>query len=264
VPHEMKGLMTDHVLPMLKQRYQMPHIVHKTLLTAGVGESFLAEMINGFETALPSTVKLAYLPSYGMVRLRLTGTGEKQMIEPQVDTEFARLKELVKEYLVVDEDIPMEVLIGRLLKEKNKTLSVAESCTGGYIAHLLTSVAGSSAYFTGGIVSYDNSVKENLLKVQRETLQTVGAVSEETVIEMAKGVLQIMQTDYAIAVSGIMGPDGGTADKPVGTVWVGVANKERIETKKFSFRFERRRNIELTAINSLDLLRRFILRFKHE
>jgi nicotinamide-nucleotide amidase len=166
----------------------------------------------------------------------------------------------VKDYLVIDEDITLQVLIGRMLKDKHKTVATAESCTGGYIAHLITSVPGSSNYFKGSVVSYDNSIKKNILKVKDETLQTVGAVSEETVREMLRGVLNIMQTDYAIAVSGIMGPDGGTPDKPVGTVWLAVGNNENIETKKFQFRFERLRNIELTAINALNFLHAFILK----
>ncbi len=260
VPHEMKGLMTDEVLPLLKQRFAMPHIGHRTLLTAGVGESFLAEMIKDFEEVLPASIKLAYLPNYGMVRLRLTASGDSEtIVENELSNQFRELKQLVKEYLVVDEDIPINALVGRLLKQDNKTVSTAESCTGGYIAHLLTAFAGSSAYFKGSVVSYDNSIKKNVLHVKEETLQTVGAVSEETVKEMAKGVLNIMQTDYAVAVSGIMGPDGGSEDKPVGTVWVAVANKENTETKKFNFRFDRQRNIELTAINALNLLRLFII-----
>ena len=260
VPHEMKGLMTDKVLPLLKVRFDMPHIGHRTLLTAGVGESFLAEIIKDFEAALPAAIKLAYLPNYGMVRLRLTAIGDSEtVVENELSKQFNELKQLVKEFLVVDEDIPMNALVGRLLKQNNKTVSTAESCTGGYIAHLLTAIAGSSAYFKGSVVSYDNSIKKNVLHVKEETLQTVGAVSEETVREMAKGILDTMQTDYAIAVSGIMGPDGGSEDKPVGTVWVAIANKERTETKKLYFRFDRQRNIELTAINALNLLRIFIL-----
>jgi len=260
VPHEMKGIMKDHVLSLLRQRFQLPHIGHRTLLTAGVGESFLAEMIKDFEESLPPSLKLAYLPGNGMIRLRLTGTGDKTKVENELDHQFVKLKQLVKEYMVVDEDISMEVLIGRLLKERGKTVATAESCTGGYIAHLITSVPGSSAYFIGSVVSYDNSIKRNFLGVQEDTLQTVGAVSEETVIQMLKGALRIMQTDYAIAVSGIMGPDGGTPDKPVGTVWISIGNDQSVETKKMHFRFDRKRNIELTAINALNLLRLFILK----
>lgn len=260
VPHEMQGIMKDHVFDLIKQRYDMPHIGHRTLLTAGQGESMLAEMIKDWEEALPAYIKLAYLPNYGMVRLRLTGTGEKALVEKELDQQFAFIKELVKEYLVVDEDIPMNEVVGRILKAASKTVTTAESCTGGYIAHLITSISGSSAYFKGSVVSYDNSIKENVLHVQPETLQQFGAVSEQTATEMAAGVLKVMQTDYAIAVSGIMGPEGGSDEKPVGTVWVAVGNNQKIEAKKLWFRFDRKRNIELTAINALNLLRLFILK----
>lgn len=259
VPHEMQGVMKKEVLPLLKQRFQLPHIGHRTLLTANVGESILAEKIKDFESALPKNIKLAYLPNYGMVRLRLTGTGDAS-IEMELNKQFAQLKELVNEFLVVDEDITHEVLIGRLLKERNKTVATAESCTGGYIAHLITTVPGSSAYFMGSVVSYDNRIKKDVLRVSDEILKTFGAVSEETVTEMLKGILCTMKTDYAIAVSGVMGPDGGTPDKPAGTVWIAVGNNQNIETKKLHFRFDRKRNIELTSINALNLLRSFILK----
>lgn len=259
VPHEMKGLMADHVLPLLKAKYALPFIDHRTALTVGMGESMLAELIKDWEEALPAFVKLAYLPNYGMVRLRLTASGEKETVERVLNEEFNTLKQLVKDILVADEDIPMEQVVGRLLKNLNKTVTTAESCTGGNIAHLITSVPGSSAYFYGGVVSYDNRIKQHVLGVKAETLETFGAVSEETVREMVTGVLATMQTDYAVAVSGIMGPDGGTPDKPVGTVWVAVGNHKKIDTKKLHFRFDRARNIELTSINALNLLRLFIL-----
>jgi nicotinamide-nucleotide amidase len=259
VPHEMKGLMADHVLPLLKAKYTLPFIDHRTALTVGMGESMLAELIKNWEEALPDFVKLAYLPNYGMVRLRLTASGEKETVESVLDKEFNTLKQLVSSILVADEDIPMEQVVGRLLKKLNKTVTTAESCTGGNIAHLITSVPGSSAYFYGGVISYDNRVKQHVLGVKAETLETAGAVSDETVREMVTGVLATMQTDYAVAVSGIMGPDGGTPDKPVGTVWVAVGNHEKTDTKKLHFRFDRARNIELTSINALNLLRLFIL-----
>jgi nicotinamide-nucleotide amidase len=260
VPHEMKGMMSGYVLQQLQARFKMPHILHKTLLLAGIGESFVAEMIKDWEAILPANMKLAYLPNYGMLRLRLTFFGEdEKKTADELNDHFTQLKKLVKEYLVVDEDISLEEFIGKLLIEKNKTLATAESCTGGYIAHLITSVAGSSKYFLGSVVSYANEVKENLLSVHKKTIEEHGAVSEETVREMAKNILLKINSDYAIAVSGIMGPDGGTAEKPVGTVWIGVGNKEKIETKKMNFRFDRRRNIELTAMNALNMLRIFIL-----
>lgn len=260
VPHEMQSIMKKEVLPLLKQRFQLPHIGHRTLLTAGTGESMLAEKIKDFESALSENIKLAYLPNYGMVRLRLTAMGEQSIVESELNKQFAELKEIVKEFLVVDEDITLEVLIGRLLKQRNQTVATAESCTGGYIAHLITTVPGSSAYFLGSVVSYDNRIKKDVLHVKDETLKTFGAVSEETVIEMLKGILYTMKTDYAIAVSGIMGPDGGTPGKPAGTVWIAVGNNQNIETKKLHFRFERKRNIELTSINALNLLHLFILK----
>jgi nicotinamide-nucleotide amidase len=260
VPFEMQTIMREHVLKLLPERFKMAHIAHRTLLTAGIGESFLAERIKDFEEKLPSNIKLAYLPSYGMVRLRLTDTGyDVEAIEKEIDEQFASLQTQIPDVLVTNIDEPMETVVGKLLLSKNQTVGTAESCTGGYIAHLITSHAGSSAYFRGSIVSYDNDVKTDLLGVTSETLQTVGAVSEETVTQMVKGALLQLKTDYAVAVSGIMGPDGGSAEKPVGTVWVAVGNNKKITTQKLWFRYERKRNIELTAINAMNLLRKFIL-----
>jgi len=260
VPYEMQGIVEDHVLSIIKSRFQMPYIGHKTLLTAGLGESMLAEQITDLEEALPGYIKLAYLPNYGMVRLRLTGIGEKNVIEKDLDAHFNAIKERLKEYVIAEEDKTLQEITGGLLKKTHATVSTAESCTGGYIAHLLTSVSGSAAYFMGTVVSYDNAIKQKVLGVQESTLVSVGAVSEETVKEMLTGVLQLMGTDYAIAVSGIMGPEGGTPDKPVGTVWVAVGNSKSMETKKFQFRTDRKKNIELTAINALNLLRAFIVK----
>ena len=260
VPHEMKGMMTDYVLPRLPDYFKMPAIVSSTLLTAGIGESFLAESIKSFESNLPPHIKLAYLPNYGMVRLRLTGTGaEKEVIGTEVLNQFIVLKKLVEEHLVTDEDDPIHVVISKLLKQTKKSLATAESCTGGYIAHLLTAEAGASQFFMGSIVSYSNKVKHDLLNVSGQTLAEAGAVSEETVQQMLKGVLVSMKTDLGISVSGIMGPDGGTAEKPVGLVWVAVGNLQKTLTQKFNFRFDRKRNIELTANNALNLLRKFII-----
>ncbi|MBB1282894.1 competence/damage-inducible protein A [Flavisolibacter sp. BT320] len=261
VPHEMKGLMAHSVLPKLKEQFTLPALLHRTLLTAGQGESFIAERLVAFEENLPSHIKLAYLPTYGMVRLRLTGRAENMaVLTEEIDSAFANLQVLVKEWLIAVEDVSVPVIISWLLKEKGATLSTAESCTGGYIAHLLTSLPGSSAIFLGTVVAYDNSVKENVLGVDNRTLQEHGAVSEQTVLQMAAGACKQLQTDYAIATSGIMGPDGGSGEKPVGTVWIGVANKDgRAKAQKFHFRFDRMRNIELAANNALLLLRKFLL-----
>jgi nicotinamide-nucleotide amidase len=260
VPHEMKGMMTDSVLPALRQHFSLPFIAHRTLLTAGIGESFLADHIKDFEEALPSSIKLAYLPNYGMVRLRLTIWGDDpETLNTILQQQFDTLKGLVAEWMVADEDISLPEAIGRMLRQRGKTLGTAESCTGGYIAHLITAIPGSSHYFNGSVVSYANEVKEKVLQVSPDTIDRVGAVSEETVRQMAKGALAVLNTDYVVATSGIMGPDGGSTDKPVGTVWVAVGNHQNILTQKFFFRFDRQRNIELTATNALNLLRKFIL-----
>lgn len=260
VPQEMKGIMSDIVLFRLRDHFEMAVIAHRTLLTAGVGESVLAEHIKDWESRLPSHIKLAYLPNYGMVRLRLTVTGkDKALLENEIQNQFDEVKKLAAEWLVTDEDLTMPQVISKLLKEKNKIVGTAESCTGGYIAHLLTREAGASDKYNGSIVSYSNAVKKKILKVSPETIDDVGAVSEETVLQMARGAIDALETDYAIATSGIMGPDGGTPNKPVGTVWIAVGNKKSITAHKFHFRFDRMRNIELTAQNALNMLRKFIL-----
>lgn len=260
VPHEMQWLMLNQVLPVITQRFTPGVIEHRTLLTAGIGESSLAELIKDFEEALPAYIKLAYLPSYGMVRLRLTGTGNnKHVLDAELDALFTTLQQLTAAYLVTNEDIPLDLAIGKLLLQKNATIATAESCTGGYIAHLLSQHAGASAYYKGSIVSYANQVKQDVLQVTDETLNTVGAVSEETVIQMATHARTLLKTDYTIAVSGIMGPTGGTDTKPVGTVWVAVAGASKTATTLLQFRFDRLRNIQLTAINAINFARKFIL-----
>ena len=260
VPHEMKGMITDSVIPRLRGHFQLPFIAHRTLLTAGIGESFLAEHIATFEAALPASIKLAYLPNYGMVRLRLTIHGEDPAaLNTLLQENFDTLKGLVAEWMVADEDISIQEAIGRMLKSHGCTLGTAESCTGGYIAHLITSIPGSSHYFKGSVVSYANEVKTSLLHVAPDILASDGAVSQATVEAMVRGALSQLDTDYVIATSGIMGPDGGTPEKPVGTVWIAVGDHQNILAQKFSFRFDRERNIELTATTALNQLRKFIL-----
>lgn len=260
VPTEMKGLIEKQVIPRLKNQFVLPVIIHQTLLTAGIGESIIAEKIKDWEAQLPSNTKLAYLPHYGMVRLRLTATGiDKSKLELEIEKQFATLKELVKEWMVIDEDMTIQQAIAKLLKEKKQTAGTAESCTGGYIAHLLSRDPGSSSNFKGSVVSYDNDVKTDVLGVPKEVLDDNGAVSKETVLEMAKGGLKQLKSDYIIVTSGIMGPDGGTEKKPVGLVWIAVGNKDKIEAEEFNFRFDRTRNIEMTAMAALNKLRKFIL-----
>jgi nicotinamide-nucleotide amidase len=260
VPHEMKGMMTQDVIPFLLSRFSIHFISHRTLLTAGVGESTLADHIEEFESALPPEIKLAYLPNYGMVRLRLTlNVSEPGAWESRLDLLFADLKARVSEWLVTDEDIPLQQAIGKLLISKKQTLATAESCTGGYVASLITSIPGSSAYFKGSVIAYDNDVKKNLLGVDPRVLDQTGAVSEETVRAMVSGAIRALGTDYAVATSGILGPGGGTEKKPVGTVWIAAGNAQEIITQKLWLRFDRQRNTELAGANVLNLLRRFIL-----
>lgn len=260
VPHEMKGLMLNEVIPRIQKEFELPAIVHKTAFTAGQGESVIAEMLKDFEPSLPAHIKLAYLPNYGMVKLRLTSRGpDKESVEKEMQPYFDRMLELVKDCLVTNRDEGLEQVIGNILRGKNKTMGTAESCTGGYIAHLITSVPGSSAYFKGSVVGYANEVKENILGVAPATLAGYGAVSKETVTEMVRGALQQLHVDYALATSGIMGPDGGSPEKPVGTVWIAAGHKDKVVTQQLNLRFDRERNISMTASAALNFLRKFIL-----
>ena len=259
VPYEMQGIMKQ-VIPYLNERFHMPAIVHKTILTVGIGESAIAELLVSFEKKLPDGIRLAYLPNFGMVRLRLSASGfDKVRIRRMIDDQFDQMRKLVKNYIVTDEDETIEVVLGKLLLKNNQTISTAESCTGGAIAALITSVPGASGYFEGSVVSYSYGVKQSLLGVKPDTLLTYGAVSEQTVIEMLNGVLSQLKTDFAIAVSGILGPDGGTKDKPVGTVWVAVGNKEKFKTQLFHLRYDRKKNTEVISTQAINLMRKFIL-----
>jgi nicotinamide-nucleotide amidase len=260
VPHEMKGLMINEVLPRIPKYFELPFIIHRTAFTMGTGESMIAEKIKDFETGLPEHIRLAYLPGYGMVKLRLTARGDdKEKMEKELDERFQVLIELVNEWLVTDKDENLAMVVQKILKEKNKSIGTAESCTGGYIAHLITSNPGSSVGYKGSIISYANDIKEKILGVSDKTLRTVGAVSEETVIQMVKGAIEKLNVDFAVATSGIMGPDGGTDEKPVGTVWIAAGNKGKVQTAKLAFRFDRERNIEMTSHTALNFLRKFIL-----
>lgn len=259
VPHEMKGIMEHHVLPRLQEQFQTKAVIHQTLLTSGMGESFIAERLLNFEASLPAHIKLAYLPSYGLLKLRLTALGEdKVSTAAELKLHFQEMQTLLADITVADEDIPMGEVLGRILLAKGKTVGTAESCTGGYIAHNITAIPGSSAYFKGSVVTYANEMKTKLLGVKEETLAAHGAVSEATVREMVVGALQLLETDYAIAVSGIMGPDGGSPEKPVGTVWIAVGSAEKIVTVKHRLLYDRERNIHMTAIYAMNELRKLI------
>jgi nicotinamide-nucleotide amidase len=255
VPHEMKGMMDDFVIPSLLSKFNVSPVQHRTLLTAGIGESFLAEKLTDFESKLPTNIKLAYLPNYGMVRLRLTDL-QSESNASIIDEYFKMLQSHVQEFMVINDDLSMQEVIAKKLLDSKTSLAVAESCTGGYISQLITQMAGSSQYFLGSVVSYSNEMKQDALNVPSEIIQEHGAVSTQTVEAMAEGVRKLAKADYGLATSGIMGPGGGTAGKPVGFVCVGFSSNKKTISTSFQFRFDRRRNIELTAVSALDFLRK--------
>jgi nicotinamide-nucleotide amidase len=255
VPFEMMYMMEEEVLPKIKSTVKLPVIVHKNILTVGEGESFLAERIADIENDLPPYIKLAYLPKLGQVRLRLSAFGEDQeALQKQVDDFASKIIERIGVVFVIDQDIALEKAILDKMAVKGLTLSVAESCTGGYLSHLFTQHAGSSKVFLGGGVTYSNELKESILGVKHETIDKYGAVSEETAKEMVKGALLNFRSDFAISVTGIAGPDGGTIDKPVGTVWIAVADGQKMLIKKYTFGNKRRQNIERSAVMALSML----------
>jgi nicotinamide-nucleotide amidase len=260
VPFEMQAMMTENIIPELKRRFHPKSIFHKTILTQGIGESFLASIIEEWENNLPAAIKLAYLPQPGIVRLRLTGTGDDvAAIRNLVEKQAGKLSAIIPEYIFGEDDDRLEAIVGKLLKEKNCTLGTAESCTGGYIAHLITSIPGSSSYFKGSIIAYDNAVKEQILGIMPETIQKFGAVSPEVVTEMAIGAQTNLNVDYVIAVSGIAGPDGGTKEKPVGTTWIAIATPDEVFSKQYFFGDSRERNIRRAALQALNLFRKNLL-----
>lgn len=261
VPYEMKSLMEFEILPRLKARFSTHIIQHKSIRTIGIGESFLAEKISAWEDALPEHIKLAYLPHFGQVRLRLTGTGTDQdILERELAEQVALVLPLIEEHVFGYDSDELETVIGNLLINSNATVGTAESCTGGYVANQITSIPGSSRYYEGSVVSYSNDVKMNVLGVSRETLEAYGAVSEQTAREMAEGARRLLNTTFAISTTGIAGPDGGTAEKPVGTVWIACATPEETFTQLLTLRNNRKINIELTCSYALNLLRKTILK----
>ena len=256
VPHEMKTMMSEIIIPKLLKKFRTPAIHHTVIRTVGIGESFLAEKISSWEQSLPQHIKLAYLPGYGEVKLRLTATGSAMsQLKKESELLVDALKPIAGEYIYGFGNDPLEVFIGNMLRGKKLTLSVAESCTGGQVAHLITSVPGSSDYFRAGIVAYANEVKVNDLGVRPETLARYGAVSEATVKEMASGVREKFNTDIGVSTSGIAGPGGGTADKPVGTVWIAYADKDQVVARQLKLSKDRMINIRVASTNALNLIR---------
>ena len=247
VPFEMQYLMEEEVIPRMLDYFKVGAIIHKNIIFHGIGESFLSDKIEDWELSLPKTIRLAYLPKAGMLRLRLTARGtDKITLETDINTSLKGLYSLVGEYIMGEDAESLAEIVAQTMKNNTKTLAVAESCTGGAIASSITSMAGASEYFKGCVVAYSNEVKRKILGVKAETLAKYGAVSEETVKEMVSGVISNMGTDYAVATTGIAGPGGGSKDKPVGTVWIAVASKNEIHIQKMSFGDDRLRTIERT------------------
>ncbi|MFM7016235.1 MAG: competence/damage-inducible protein A [Bacteroidota bacterium] len=260
VPYEMKYLMEQEVIPRLKTRFKTPLILHSTILTFGIGESFLAEKIAGFEKSLPTNIKLAYLPSAGSVRLRLTGTGVKEEeLKMQIKNLTQQLVEIIPEYIYGYGKEELPEVVGRLLKQKCWTLATAESCSGGYMAHLITSIPGSSAYYMGSSITYSNQSKTQMLGIPAELIEKHGAVSEQVVVAMVESVKNLFKVDCAVATTGVAGPGGGTPEKPVGTVWVGVSTPAGTKTYLLKLGDNRLRTIEVAALSGLNLLRKEIL-----
>jgi nicotinamide-nucleotide amidase len=261
VPFEMKAIFREEMEPRLKKRFILPAIQHFTVLTHGVPESEMANRLQDWEKNLPENLKLAYLPSPGLLRLRITGktSGDSEELKALLGTEVEKLKEIIGKHIYGYNDDKLEVIIGNLLKKNNLTLSLAESCTGGLISLLITSVPGASSYYKGGIIAYSNEVKTSDLNVSPYTILINGAVSQAVVEQMAEGVRTRYQADYSIAVSGIAGPSGGTEEKPVGTTWIAVASKNRIVSRIHNFGEDRGRNMQKAAIAGLFMLREEII-----
>lgn len=260
VPYEMRYLMETHVIPRIKQRFALPKIVHRYIRTVGIGESFIAHKVAEWEDALPEHIRLAYLPSVYQVKMRLTAIGVDQLaLEQELDAQIAAVRPQIGHYAYSLQNIDLNEFVANTLVGQKLTLATAESCTGGAIAALITSQPGSSRFFIGSVVAYDNAVKVSELGVTEEILQKHGAVSESTVAAMAEGVRQKFGSSVALATSGIAGPDGGSKDKPVGTIWIACAHSGGTATKLLQLAGSRENNIRATVLASLDLLRLTLL-----
>ncbi len=261
VPFEMKGIMKKSVLPKLKERFRLPLILHRTVVTIGLPESTISSMLHEFELKLPSNIKLAYLPNFGMVRLRLSGIDfEEQKLIAEMQILVSEILQIIEpSFIAATDDLRPEQIVGNLLKAKGQTVSIAESCTGGFISHQLTTISGSSNYFQGSVIAYANSVKINQLGVSKAIIETHGAVSEECAIQMAEGAKKYLNSDYALSTTGIAGPEGGSAEKPVGLVWIAVSGPKGTKSRKLMANGERFNIIERASLVALDMLRRAIL-----
>jgi len=256
VPHEMRYIMTSHVIPELRTRFTSQVIIHKNIMTFGTPEARLAEILTGFEAGLPECIRLAYLPAAGIIKLRLTATGsDRKVIEQAMDEQLKKLYETIPQYIYGEDEETLEMAVGRLLREKNLTLCTAESCTGGKIAQLITSVPGCSDYCRGSVVAYSNDIKTGILGVDPVLIEKNGAVSEEIAKAMAEGARRIMKTDFALATTGIAGPAGGSELKPVGTLWIAISGRSGCAAERHVFTSDRATNITRFAFVALNRLR---------
>ncbi|MEM6644251.1 MAG: competence/damage-inducible protein A [Bacteroidota bacterium] len=256
IPYEMRRMMIDSILPLIQKKYAHGILYHRIIRTIGIPESQLAEIIKPWENQLPKHIKLAYLPTMGTVKLRLTGEGnDLQGVKSQLDIQIQEVLPSIKKYVYGFDEESIEQAIGRMLKERNLTLSTAESCTGGFLSHKITSVPGSSAWFHGGMIPYSNEIKNKLLEVPTSVLEEQGAVSEAVVRALAENVRLKLKTDVGLSVSGVAGPSGGSTEKPVGTVWIGYADPHKTTAKKFHFTKDRLLNIQYTTTAALNMVR---------
>ena len=261
VPFEMKHLMTQQIIPMLKERFNSQIIIHRHIMTYGASEARLAELLAPFEAGLPEEIGLAYLPSSGVIKLRLTAKGsDQESLSKKIESQVRKLYLTIPDLIYGEDEKPLEKVIGELLKEKKQTVSTAESCTGGKIAQMITSIPGSSDYFKGSVIAYDNSIKKHLLDISNDLLLKYGAVSKQVVERMAKGARKLLATDFAVATSGIAGPDGGTESKPAGIVWIAVSSHKGTVSEKYIFGRDRNQNILRFSNAALNLLRLQIIR----
>lgn len=261
VPYEMKYIMTTHVIPGIKRHFKRPYIKYRVVMTFGTFEAHLAEILENFEEEMPESVRLAYLPTSGIIKLRLTGRGDdEEEIDMLLSGQIKKLYNIIPEYIYGLDGITLEEVLGNMLHKNGLTVSTAESCTGGHLSAMITSVPGSSDYFTGSVIAYDNRIKQEMLAVSEKTLVQHGAVSKETALEMAKGIRNRYKTDYGIATTGIAGPEGGTEEKPVGLVWVAVSSEYGDHVEKHNFAFSRTNNIRRASLAAMNLLRKTVIK----
>jgi len=260
VPYEMEYIMENHVIPRIIDHFQRPYIKYRLVMTFGTFEAHLAEILEDFEREMPKMVRLAYLPASGIIKLRLTARGgDEEETDRILNEQIDKLYEIIPDYIYGLDGISLEEATGKLLRDNKLNMSIAESCTGGNISRMITSVPGSSDYFTGSVIAYDNRIKKEELGVSQQDLDKYGAVSEEVALQMARGIREKYRTDFGISTTGIAGPGGGTGEKPVGTVWIAVSSRKGFYTEKHNYGFTRSNNIRRASLASMNLLRKTVI-----